>query len=123
MVYTIARLKTSKMRYDERIRQQGIKMGKSWATASAGFHELRRLADASDSVFDWCIDGEQTNSRLHKQLLSIICRDAECPNGRRLPFWERAIGYNREYLLAEPVFLRSFVEGAVYVFNAVRDQI
>jgi hypothetical protein len=123
----IARLRASKLEHASEAFGDGIAAGKEWAGATAEAVELERLeryrediGSAWDEVFAAGFGGA---IGIHERLAWTARPDDERDREAASRFWEQAIGDNFESLMCDDDFLKGFVDGALEVWDAVKDQL
>jgi hypothetical protein len=122
----IERLRASKRESETQEYQTGWDAGKEWTEKYAEVSQLKRLEA-------WRDDGSQDECRYEvsrgnafdaaEHLAFALCPgEKSCSEARE--FWDCAVGDDVPHDdIAQPEFLRGFVEGALDVWNKVKDQI
>jgi hypothetical protein len=122
----IERLRASKQESETQEFQAGWDAGRAWAEKYAEVSELKRLeAWRDDRSKDECrYEVPQGNAfDAAEHLAFALCPGDQSHSGAR-EFWECAVGDNVPHDdIAQPEFLRGFVEGALDVWDKVKDQI
>jgi hypothetical protein len=110
----LQRLRDSKSEFEASTRGQGTATGAKWATARARYEELKRLAE-SDLFTAGRLDSAE----------QAAFNAAVAARGRNLKsdvkFWTNALGPETDLdMLAQPEFVKGFVEGARDVWEAAK---
>ncbi len=123
----IQRLKASKLARENAERADGVEAGRTWATEHAEFNELHNLSEwwdtASEDGRDVVLTTQETDAFGASHQLACVIR-GECCRDRKDSdqFWEEAIGDDNGQRHSDR-FVRGFVEGALQVWNAVKDKL
>jgi hypothetical protein len=136
---TIRRLRASKKQADDERYTEGFEAGREWAASTAEAPELERLEKFRDDHRRrdewrdrrWFSNGEDTDYTPGERLYSII--DSE-EGGLRYnerdglryasqEFWEAALGDKAEKLTVIPSLVRGFAEGALVIWDEVKNKL
>ena len=125
----VSRLKASKAKTIDEATLRGQQAGKTWASDRAEFEDLQRLEDWSTSDhgrWSWqehllSPDGSNAFGPDHQLADSITGENLDRPEGDC--FWEVAIGDGSREDRNSGSFLVGFVEGALAVWDEVKDQL
>src|SRR5262249_12612635 len=126
---TIERLRASKRTLDDDRFQDGFAMGQAWAKASAEAGELERLADLRDSSnqdsWGWqgnfnLPDSASAYSAAERIAFVILGEEYDGDRDEASNFWEQQAGQKKH---PPDEFVRGFAEGALEVWDLVKDQI
>jgi hypothetical protein len=126
---TIERLRASRRRLNDDRFQEGFAMGQTWAKLSAEAGELERLAELRDRSrqdsrgwqgnFD-LPDGAGAYSAAERIAFVILGGDCVGDRGEASNFWEQQVGQEKH---PPDEFVRGFAEGALEVWDLVKDEI
>lgn len=113
----IERLRSSKAEFMDDAKERGRGVGAAWATDTAEYEELKRLADAR-------IEGLETNNRMGPGFIVAAIDPDRCTSRSDVvAFWE-SLGFDRrDPDLDWAEFWEGFAEGAVEVFEPVEASI
>ena len=119
----IERLRTSKRQAESEDYQHGWNLGQEWAEKYASAPELIRLEKWSSEPI-YAVD-EMCNAFTADELLAFSIHPEDQTRSGAKVFWECAIGPDElsQEKLSLPEFLRGFVEGAIDVWDKVKNQI
>ena len=106
MSETVERLRASRLSFEAEEYSNGTNCGKKWAEEKAEYGELLRLAKADFS------DREYAAAWMPEHVIEVITAD-----NYEFDLWDH------EGLERVPEFYRGFVDGAIAVFDGLRDQI
>jgi hypothetical protein len=125
----VARLRASKQTVQEGRHKEGFEDGQRWAKQSASADELERLERMRDSVrdyeWDWLFSTDDRNFGRFTFFRTIHGADHDydrCESDLQ-EFWLNAAGDDYEALTADGEYLRSFANGALDVWDEVKDQL
>jgi hypothetical protein len=126
---TIERLRASRRRLNDDRFQEGFAMGQAWAKVSAEAGELERLADLRDrsSQDGWGWegnfdppDGASAYSAAERIAFVILAEEYDGDWGEASNFWEQQAGQEKH---PPDEFVRGFAEGALEIWDLVKDEI
>jgi hypothetical protein len=121
----IARLRASKARFVEQEFKQGREAGRAWAMNRAEAAELERLAAFVERCgLDWdgLFDRAGTDAySAGERIVFAILPEDDGDRGASHCFWEMNAG--DPDLAMRPEFVRGFAEGAVELWDEIRDQL
>jgi len=122
----VARLKASRARNDDGAMKRGRQAGESWARHRAEYEELERLdvwTSSTDGWVDELTPDEFGGSSPYHFLVKTI-RGEDCSDPEVHEFWNSATGQEpRSGDLDRPSFFEGFVDGALAVWEQVKDQV
>jgi len=123
----IARLRASKNDRSDEAYQAGHSLGESWAKQDADVLELRRLEKLWRDTEDWpgFFEVDSGSAYGADEFLAFQITGADRDRDAASGFWEVAFGdgERHEDELSEPTWLRGFADGALSVWNTVKDHI
>ena len=114
----VDRLRASKQASDTDLRKAGQEVGREWAKDSAEAIELEQLARVADHILhptDPYMDGEARI--VHRAI------DPDEVSGNYHDFWENILGERNDIRVASRDFVCGFVEGAVEIWESVKDEL
>jgi hypothetical protein len=128
MAGVIERLRASKQEAESQEYKTGWDAGKKWAEKYAEVPELRRLEtwlDDSDIEQGGRYDlvFPEINAFDAAEHLAFAIRPDDQSRSGAKEFWENAVDEALRDEIAQPECLRGFVEGAIDVWNKVKDQL
>lgn len=108
-------------------RAEGLDAGREWATTYAEYEELRNLSNwwetNSESDRELILTTDETDAfGASHAVACIILGNENADRHDCEEFWDAAIGDDDDRRYSD-VFVRSFVEGALEVWDSVKDQI
>lgn len=120
----IQRLRTSKITMKRKGYPEGFAAGEEWARTKAEAGDLMALERFRDGMLDreWNTFFEFNNTiytYAEALVMSIHPHIGDVAGARK--FWIEAIGEDREDDLDNPVFLKAFAEGALQIWQSVKD--
>ena len=123
MSAVIDRLRASKIEHMDVKEMEGFDAGQEWATQTAEFHELDRLADAkakNESIWDDLFDTGNNSVWSAAELMHAYINGAEQPDRQEsAEFWESTC----DDTAPDNEFVRGFCEGALEIYWSVADEI
>jgi hypothetical protein len=126
----IARLKAAAELEDKQEYQRGFALGQGWAKQEATPKQLRRLEEYVNSFndLDWFdVDSPGWNAPYgatgYFALAVMGLSPEEAQGAEEEQFWQKAIGFPTDRLLADADFFRGFGEGALAVWDLVQDKL
>lgn len=117
----VERLRESKQQAMSEEYNQGLKAGREWAESTAEYTELRRLGEMKEGMSP--VEWESwfgANVSVWQDLFWAIHPEQAGSRGEAESFWEMAVGDNVE-LTSD--FVRGFGDGAVHVWQEVKDKL
>jgi len=122
----VTRLKASVIEEASEDRKHGIEAGKAWARKSAEVRHLRRLDAAQqdheyDRLFDLDCYGEQRGA-ISLWAIMFSPEQGEPTNDGLYEFWNDLIGASDDQQASEE-YLMGFVDGAIEVWDSVKDKL
>ncbi len=112
--------------------QDGLQAGRDWAMEAATPKQLRRIADylerdrrESPGIPWWDVDQHRRTGApigVAERFVAVARPGREADGGAAQEFWEEALGDDAPRV-GDADFLRGFGEGAVEVWNQVRDRL
>ena len=122
----IARLRASKRRSDDAQYQAGAQAGRTWAEQQAEAEELQRLEDwKARCSWEWDRLFERGVSTAYSPgELMVFEIQPESDENRSVAeeFWEMELGDDTS-LAHDPMFVKGFVEGALALWEQVKDRL
>ena len=120
----VARLRASKIAADSEGYQAGFSKGEKWASEDAEVHELRRLEKLKATVQYWddWFEINGTNAYASHELLYSEIAGYERPDRSEAAEFFDYVGANEEDMY-DPAYVRGFAEGALSVWDDVKEQI
>jgi hypothetical protein len=119
----IQRLRASKRRAEDEESQQGYEDGRQWAEDRAEAEQLERLDDlVRGSDWDRFFDGDSAYS-WGDHLVWVMDADEHGGRYRTKEFWETVAGDNDYKLSSNEAYIRGFADGALSVWDAVKDKL
>lgn len=120
----IQRLRASKVTLKRKGYPEGFAAGEEWARTKAEAGDLMALERFRDGMLDreWNTFFEFNNTiytYAEALVMSIHPHIGEVSGARK--FWVEAIGEDREDDLDNPIFLKAFAEGALRIWQSVKD--
>jgi hypothetical protein len=118
----IDRLRASQAQEEDEGRAAGTAEGMAWAKARATAGQLRRLAEARDSVHDWYFEeGLQPGSACSAFYFIVNDTNPTDADWSEInEFWERAVGDDVEIT---DEYVQGFAEGACAVWDEVSEHL
>jgi hypothetical protein len=122
MENVIDRLRKSKEASAEEDRRSGMEAGTEWAKKEAEWRCLVALNLEFGSADDSFWDEVGSDSDVAERIVSVLDDDGYRPDWDRVKeCWEAIAGINADKVTA--AFARGFVEGAIEIFNTVKDKV
>ena len=124
----VTRLRASKRQAEDAQYKAGSEAGREWAGDTAEADDLQRLerwADHTRNDEDWDALFAQGNSRdgeIAEHVVSAIWADEEPDYYSVKEFWEQALGDDTS-AKDDPSFVKGFVEGALALWDEVKNQL
>jgi hypothetical protein len=118
----IQRLRVSKQRCQDEAYREGEECGRSWAEDTAEADQLERLERLKADSQDWDRIFEKDNSPA-EGLATVF--DPDCGKGRWTyeDDWKNILGDDGTSRIDQPAFVRGFAEGALSVWNEVKNKL
>jgi hypothetical protein len=129
MTEVVERLRASQAKRENEQHQQGAKAGRAWAKEDAEAHQLERLASGPpEKSYEWAgwlgVYDNGQNAGVAKGLYQDICgRDADGDWRDVREYWDRVLGDHGSERIADHDFALGFIEGALEVWDAVKDKL
>jgi hypothetical protein len=124
----ITRLRASKQKFEDVRQKEGSEAGRGWAKDTAEVEELERLQTARNR--DWrgwdeIFDNDDPNRAYGPGEIVVFLINPEADGDRDAAsqFWEQAVGENSRDLMYDGSFVRGFAEGALNIWEEVKDRI
>jgi hypothetical protein len=119
----IERLRQSKLKSEDSIMATGRKAGRHWAETRAEAPQLERLERARDPDDDWHFGvAEHGDGPPADRFYYIIEPAMKGEYGEAASFWECQI-YGTPETHKDPTYVQGFAEGAMEIWEAVKDQL
>ncbi len=126
MPEVVERLRVSKRKSDDSLFSQGYAAGEEWAKNQAEAEELERLSDFRDQCgTDWdsvLTTGPDDAYGSGERLYFVISPEDDGDRGASCGFWESQLGLE-DGSCPKDSLVRGFVEGALEVWDEVKDQL
>lgn len=126
----IERLRESREASATEHHRSGVQAGSAWARSSAEYEELRLVGDAYDSLSSLhparFVERTENNApTAGEKFVLAIHPEIECNRQAAAHFWEFALAEDLvdHEMMQDDEFVRGFAEGALAVWNEVKDQI
>jgi hypothetical protein len=123
----ITRLRASKWRVENEQYQQGDAAGRDWVKDLAEADELRRLERWKAEMGQYwagCFTGDDQNCAYSaaEQVVFTVWPEHDGDRAVVRDFWEQALGDDTS-AADDPQFVKGFVEGALALWDEVKDQL
>jgi hypothetical protein len=126
MTDIVARLRASKRQSEDTHYKEGFEIGREWAGDTAEADDLQRLERWKERCgWEWgeCFDNDPRRSCTVADLVAQnIWPDDDLTLPSSDEFWEQALGDNTS-AKDNPSFVKGFVEGALALWDEVKDQL
>ena len=124
----VERLRVSKEESDSKRQQAGRDAGIHWAKLSASYEELSRLHDFHADTQAWQVTFEvlgQCAYTVAEQVYFVICPEDDSDRRTAEDFWLVELGHDAESRanIAQAAFILGFCEGALEVFDEVKNRV
>jgi hypothetical protein len=119
----IARLKASKSKASSKLKTAGRDAGNEWAKERAEVEELRKLEDMTDDDWNWGAFLRPPADEAYSPGERLVFALRPGDDGDRQAVDRFFRGYADEPAYHEPDFIEGFAEGAMELWDAVKDQL
>ena len=107
--------------------KDGFEAGQEWAKQTAEVNELERLdlyrRSARSNEWDYFFDTEENSAYSGGYTLHLIIHPEQEGRAESDAFWERVAGPDYNVLSRDGDYVLGFAEGALAVWNEVKDQL
>lgn len=118
MQQVIERLRASRMKSDDQLYTNGVKSGRIWATRYAELVELEKLNEIWNGGDDWQED-KHSRSSASRILEAMNPNKYEADVPLQCEFWSQ----HGESDYPKYEYVRGFCDGALEVYNSVKDKL
>jgi hypothetical protein len=125
MASVIERLRASKEASATEFHRAGVSAGEEWAKNSAEYDELHLLGENQASLHELIPAGADHGGRAGERFVFAIHPELAGDTQAAARFWEFALDEElvEQAMMDSDEFVRGFTEGALALWNEVRDQI
>ncbi len=118
----ISRLRESKLENDMKMREGSRRDGRMWAELDAEHIELEALGAAFSDPENRFEDNDHTAYSAGERFLFTICPDQDGDREAADCFWESQIP-DAKHLADSAAYVNGFIDGALEVWEEVKDQV
>ena len=119
----VKRLRDSKARGQEAAKSEGFAAGQTWARDKAEAAELQALENAYDPVYGWGFGSPGSAYSDAEAFFFMISPESDRDRRAAEEFWETILGEQSARIAYSDDFVQGFAEGAMDVWDEVKDQL